>query len=313
MQSTDEKTKDKRRKHLKRILIAVLSAVLAVCTLIISFGQNIGAPSWNEVFTFFGVYADFGDDLAVSFLNAGSADACFITCHGKNVLIDAGLSANYDKLSAYIKRCGCTHFDAVIVSHPDSDHIGGMSGIIEDFGTDSLYMYSLPQELVPETEDYGNFVNSVKENNIELINPEIGSEISVGELKFMFISPEQPYEDINDCSLVVKMTFGENTFLFTGDISDEVEADLLNSNAELKSDGLKGANHGSKTSSSQEFLEAVSPQISVVSVGSNDSSLPDYYTMARINKFSGGLYRTDEDKTVVITSDGTNLDVQTHA
>lgn len=309
MKSSDIKTKCKR----KHIFLSAVSVLLFVCVLLISFGEGIGIPSWHDIFSLCGIYADLDDDLSLSFINVGSADACYITCHGKNILIDAGDSADFDKLSAYLKRNGCTHFDALIISHPDSDHIGGMSDIIENYGANEVYICNLPEELVPSTNEYTYFVNSVNENKVKQINPIIGSEVEIGDLKFNFISPTKPYDNVNDFSLVVKMTYEENSFLFTGDISYKVEEDLINSDIELKSDVLKVAHHGSKTSSSQQFLEAVSPQISIVSVGSNDRSLPDYNTMARINACSNELYRTDKDKTIVITSDGKNINVQTHA
>ena len=309
MNSSEIKTKSK----FKKIILSAVSALLFVCVLLISFGKDIGIPTWNNIFSLCGIYADLGDDLSLSFINVGSADACYITCHGKNILIDAGESADFNKISAYLKRNGCTHFDALIVSHPDSDHIGGMSDVIENFGADEVYINNLPKELVPDTDEYKNFVNSVKENKVKCIDPKAVSKFAVGDLKFDFISPTKTYDNVNDSSLVVKMTYKENSFLFTGDISYKVEEDLINSNIELKADVLKVAHHGSKTSSSQQFLEAVSPQISVVSVGSNDRALPDYNTMARINACSNELYRTDKDKTVVITSDGKNLSVQTHA
>lgn len=309
MQSTDVKTKSK----VKRIVSLSVTALLLMCILLISFGKDFGIPSWKDIFTTCGIYADLGDDLSVSFIDVGSADACYITCHGKNILIDSGTSLSYDKLYAYLNRVGCTHFDAIIVSHPDSDHIGGMKNIFKDFGTDVLYMYTLPENLVPHTDEYKYFYNSIEEYKINVVSPKIASNITVGDLNFKFISPTKTYGKINDTSLVVKMTFENNSFLFTGDISENVEKTLINSNEELNCDVLKVAHHGSKTSSSQTFIDAVSPLVSVVSVGANDFDLPNYQIIARLSKSSDSLYRTDVDKTVVVTSDGQNIKVQTRA
>ena len=126
-----------------------------------------------------------------------------------------------------------------------------------------------------------------------------------------FIMPEKSYGSINDNSLVFRLNYKNNSILFTGDISSKVEEDILNSDTELKSDILKVAHHGSKTSSCEEFLSAVAPKISVVSSGRSSSSLPDYTTMARIDKYSDELYCTAEDRTVAVTSDGSILTVRT--
>lgn len=309
MLSTDAKTKNRRKK----IVISVIAIIISACILLITFGGNLGVPSWSDVFAFCGISADLGDDFSASFVNVGTADACCIKCHGKTILIDSGTNITVDKLTAYLRRNNFESLDAVIISHPDSDHIGGMRKVLEKFDVNTLYMTQLPEDLIPETEEYANFLNSLEENKINIVYPKISSTVNIGDMKLEFISPQKEYNNRNDYSLVVKITYGKNTFLFTGDISEKVEKDLLNSDAELKSDVLKVAHHASKTSSSEDFLKAVSPEISVVSVGTTEDDLPDYGTLALINQYSDELYRTDRDKTVVITSDGKNLKVQTRA
>ena len=304
MQNTDVKTKSK----VKKIILSVLCVLLVVISAYITH-----IDGWTDVFVYFDVYADLGNEFSASFVNVGTSDACCIRCKDKNILIDSGTSISYDKLSAYLKRNNFNSLDAVIISHPDSDHIGGVSKLLDEFEVDKIYMPKLPDDLVPKTSEYNRFVNSVKENNISIIYPEIQSELQIGEMKLNFISPENQYNNRNDNSLVLKIIYEKTSFLFTGDISDKVEKDLLNSDIELKSDVLKVAHHGSKTSSSEDFLKAVSPQISVVSVGESDETLPDYETMVRINHYSDSFYRTDKDKTIVITSDGDKLLAQTNA
>ena len=304
MQNTGVKTKSK----VKSILISVLCVLLIIISAYITYVEG-----WNDIFTYFGVYADLGNEFSASFADVGTADACCIRCKDKNILIDSGTSISYDKLSAYLKRNDFKSFDAVIISHPDSDHIGGMAKLLEEIKVDRIYMPKLPDELVSETEEYKTFINSVKENKTKVFYPKIQSEIKIGDMTLNFISPTKEYSNRNDNSLVLKVIYGETSFLFTGDISEKVEEDLLNSDIELKSDVLKVAHHGSKTSSSEEFLKAVSPQISVVSVGLSDDTLPDYETMVRINHYSDDIYRTDKDKTIVITSDGNKLEIQTNA
>lgn len=309
MQSTDAKTKSKTKK----VIIYVLCVVIALSVLLISFGGRLGIPSWNDVFVFCKVYADLGDEFSASFVNVGNADACCIRCNGKSILVDSGTKLSYDKLSAYLRRNNFDKFDAVIISHPDSDHIGGMSELINDFSVDAIYMPLLPDNLLPQTKTYKEFDNSIKENNIEIIHPKAGDELAIGDMRLNFISPSKSYDEINDYSLVFKLLYKETSFLFTGDITENVEEDLLNSNIELNSDVLKVAHHGSKSSSTEDFLRAVTPQVSVVSVSVSNELLPDYNTMAYVNHYSESLYSTAKDKTIVVTSDGKNLKVQTNA
>lgn len=312
MQNTGEKIKSKKQV-IKSVVIGILSIVVILLSVLITFGGSLGIPSWNQIFSACGVSKSTDSAISLSFINVGSADACYIKCGDKNILIDGGTSLTSDKLCAYLKRNGCTHLDAVIASHPDSDHIGGIASVINAFGADVIYESNLHENLIPDTFEYKRYQNSIIENNADVITPKIPSSEKIGDVTLNFISPTASYDTTNDCSLVVKLEYKEISALFTGDISKDVEENLINSNLELKSNILKVSHHGSKTASTEDFLQSVSPQISVVSVGIYDNTLPDGVTMARINKYSGALYRTDRDGTVIINSDGKTLDVQTNA
>lgn len=312
MQNTGEKIKSKKQV-IKSVVIGILSIVVILLSVLITFGGSLGIPSWNQIFSACGVSKSTDSAISFSFINVGSADACYIKCGDKNILIDGGTSLTSDKLCAYLKRNGCTHLDAVIASHPDSDHIGGIASVIDAFGADVIYESNLQENLIPDTFEYKRYQNSIIENNADVITPKIPSSEKIGDVTLNFISPTASYDTTNDCSLVVKLEYKEISALFTGDISKDVEENLINSNLELKSNILKVSHHGSKTASTEDFLQSVSPQISVVSVGIYDNTLPDGVTMARINKYSGALYRTDRDGTVIINSDGKTLDVQTNA
>lgn len=312
MQNTGEKIKSKKQV-IKSVVIGILSIVVILLSVLITFGGSLGIPSWNQIFSACGVSKSTDSAISFSFINVGSADACYIKCGDKNILIDGGTSLTSDKLCAYLKRNGCTHLDAVIASHPDSDHIGGIASVIDAFGADVIYESNLQENLIPDTFEYKRYQNSIIENNADVITPKIPSSEKIGDVTLNFISPTASYDTTNDCSLVVKLEYKEISALFTGDISKDVEENLINSNLELKSNILKVSHHGSKTASTEDFLQSVSPQISVVSVGIYDNTLHDGVTMARINKYSGALYRTDRDGTVIINSDGKTLDVQTNA
>lgn len=307
MQSTGGRIKNKA----KSIFIALLAVIIAVCTLLITFGQGLGMPSWSRIYAFFGVSENFDADFSAAFLNVGTADACVVKCGEKILLVDTGLSLTYDKLNSFLGRHKITHIDALILSHTDNDHIGGAAKVLDSFDVDVVYMPQIPSEIISESVEYVDLLNSLKENNLKVEHPKSGEALTIGDMTLEFIMPDEVYNNTNDSSLVFRLSFKEISVLFTGDISSKVEEEIINSSKEIKSDVLKVAHHGSKTSSSEQFLAKADPKISVVSAGKSSADLPDYTTMARLDKYSDELYCTAEDKTVVINSDGSNLTVQT--
>lgn len=309
MQNTEEKTKSKKKKIIK----FSVGITLLICIMLVSFGKPLGVPSWNDLFISCGLSADMSADFTASFVNVGSADACCIRCNDKTLLVDCGSDLSYDKLSAYLKRYGFKKFDAIIISHADLDHIGGAKRVLLDFGADTIYLPKLTENIVAQNSNYFELLSVAKQNSVSVINPKITSEIKIGEMKIKFISPQTEYRKSNDCSLVARIEYGEKSFLFTGDISKRVEEDLIKSKVNLKSDVLKVAHHGSNGSSSENFLRAVGPKIAVVSVGVNDKALPSNNVMARINKYSKNLYRTDKGNSIVVSTNGKDLKVQTMA
>lgn len=250
-------------------------------------------------------------DFSVSFINVGSADCTLIKCGDKSVLIDGGTNLVTDKITAYLKRSSVTHLDAVIVSHPDSDHIGSLPDIIDKFGTDVVYFGKYSDS--HKTPEYEKLVNSIKENNIKTVIPVSDKPVEIGNMTFKFYQPEKDFGNTNDNSLVTMLEYDEKRFLFTGDISSKREESMVNSDKELKCDVLKVAHHGSKYSSSEDFLAKASPETAVISVLADDTALPDYYITALLNSVCKNVYRTDSDKTVMITVENGEICTKTHA
>ena len=250
-------------------------------------------------------------NFSVSFINVGSADCTLIKCGDKSVLIDGGTNLVTDKITAYLKRSSVTHLDAVIVSHPDSDHIGSLPDIIDEFGTDVVYFGKYSDS--HKTPEYEKLINSIKENNIKTVIPVSDKPVEIGNMTFKFYQPEKDFGNTNDNSLVTMLEYDEKRFLFTGDISSKREESMVNSDEELKCDVLKVAHHGSKYSSSEDFFVKASPETAVISVSADDTALPDYYITALLNSVCKNVYRTDSDKTVMITVENGEICTKTHA
>ena len=244
--------------------------------------------------------------LSVHFIDVGQGDCIYINQGEYNMLIDAGNNEDGEKLVSYLKSLNVNGFDYVIGTHPHEDHIGGMDDIINNFEIENYYM---PDKL-STTKTFEDVLDALDAKGLSYNVPKIDDEFKLGDATFKVIYSGDDTNDINDSSIVLKMTYGDNTFLFTGDATSNVEEIILNK--DIKSDVLKVAHHGSSYSSTTEFLDKVDPKYAIISVGKNNSyNHPASITLQKLSNRDIKVYRTDLDGTIIFTSDGTNLSVQT--
>lgn len=249
---------------------------------------------------------DVTDDLKVYFIDVGQADCIYINEGNYNMLIDAGNNEDGEKLVNYFKSLNIEEFNFVVATHPHEDHIGGMDDIINNFKIDNFYM---PDKL-STSKTFEDVLDALSNNNLNYHVPEKGENFNLGDALFKVIYSGDDTNDINDSSIILKMTYGSNSFLFTGDATSNVEKIILND--DIKSDVLKVAHHGSDYSTTVEFLDKVSPKYAVISVGENNSyNHPSNSTLDKLSKRNIKLYRTDINGTIIFTSDGNNLSVDT--
>lgn len=243
------------------------------------------------------------DNLTVSFLDVGQGDSTFVEFpNGKCMLIDASTSDMGERICRHIKQKGYEEIDYLVATHPHTDHIGGMKQITESFLIGEVYLTGA----VTTTKTYTDLLYAIKEKNISVKKAKSGVSFFEDDVKIEFLSPiNDEYDDINNWSIVMKITFGENEFLFTGDAEELVEHQLINAGADIKADVLKVAHHGSTTSSSAEFLRKALPEIAVIECGKdNEYGHPHNEVLKRLKDIGAKVYRTDLDGDVVITSDG---------
>ena len=244
--------------------------------------------------------------LSVHFIDVGQGDCIYINQGEYNMLIDAGNNEDGEKLVSYLKSLNVNGFDYVIGTHPHEDHIGGMDDIINNFEIENYYM---PDKL-STTKTFEDVLDALDAKGLSYNVPKIDDEFKLGDATFKVIYSGDDTNDINDSSIVLKMTYGDNSFLFTGDATSNVEEIILNK--DIKSDVLKVAHHGSSYSSTTEFLDKVDPKYAIISVGTNNSyNHPASITLQKLSNRDIKVYRTDLDGTIIFTSDGTNLSVQT--
>ena len=300
--------KQKRTLIVSLIIIFAIAIGITVC-------ENFNIISWKNVFNLAGV-SDFASesdryDMSVHFIDVGKADSIYIKCKDKNILIDAGEKNTYDLVNEYLRRQNVKVLDLVIATHPHTDHIGGMPKVIEEFQINKLLMPELKEEVIPTSRTYEKFLLAIKNKNIAPERPIPGTSFNVGELIFDVLAPNKQYDDVNNNSIVVKMTFKNTSFLFTGDAEKESENDMMNNNFNLEADVLKVGHHGSKTSTSSAFLRKVNPKYAVVCVGEDRYNLPKKITIDKLTKRNIKVFRTDCNGTVVFSTDGNKISVFT--
>ena len=242
--------------------------------------------------------------LEVHYIDVGQADSALLLCGGESMLIDGGNVADSDLVVAYLADQGVEELDYVVCTHAHEDHVGGLAG--------ALSQYPAGEVLSPVTEydsqAFGNFLKYTQEQGLSLTVPEPGDTWTVGTAAVTVLGPVRDYDDTNNTSIVLRVDFGETSFLFTGDMERSAEEDLLESGAWLEADVLKVGHHGSDTSTSYPFLREVDPDYAVISVGeNNDYGHPSEDTLSRLRDDDVTVYRTDLQGDVVCTSDGTSL------
>lgn len=243
-----------------------------------------------------------GDRLEVHFMDVGQADAILIKQGASAMLVDAGNNADAEFVVQYIKDQGVTKLDYVIGTHPHEDHIGGLDAVIREFQIGKIIM----PKAVATTKTYEDVLVAIQQKGLKITAPVAGTEYGFGAAAFMVLAPNSAsYEGLNNHSVVIRMIYGKTSFLLTGDAEAISEKEILDKGFTLKSDVLKISHHGSVTSTTAEFLDAVDPRYAVISVGEGNSyGHPSPSVIKRLQDRGIQVYRTDENGTVIAVSDG---------
>ena len=244
------------------------------------------------------------DVVKVEYIDVGQADAMLIENDKKYMLIDAGNNEDGDLLVNYFKDKNITDFEYVVATHPHEDHIGGMDNIIKNFNIKNYYM----PDCYTTTKTFEELLDALEEKNLSFETPDIDSEFLLGDALFKVLYTGTDKRDLNNTSIVLRMTYKDVSFMFTGDATNVTEKKILAK--DLQSDVLKVGHHGSQYSTSDEFLDKVNPKYAIISVGTGN--VYDHPKDITLNKLKGiEVHRTDKEGTIRVISDGKNIDIET--
>lgn len=244
-------------------------------------------------------------ELQVHFINVGQGDATLVSCDGEYMLIDAGDNNQGTKIQAYLQKQGIKKLKYVVGTHPDADHIGGLDVVIYKFDCETIL---LPDKS-NDTATYRDVQSAIKSKAYSYIIPKQGDKFALGDTEIRCLSINRnDYDDINDYSIVLKVTFGNCSFLFSGDATEEAEEDIISSGEDISANVYKVGHHGSSSSSSQGFLNKIYPEYAVISCGAeNMYGHPHAEILNKLRMMGIKTFRTDEQGTIIATTDGENI------
>ncbi len=252
-----------------------------------------------------------GTSVEVHIIDVGQGDSSLVLCGDSAVLLDGGERDQGERILSYLEQEGVDALDLVIASHPHSDHIGGLIEVLEHIPVEEVVMPKLPDDQVPTTKVYENFLDAIEASGASVTPAVSGDTYSLDDGGVLqILGPAGTFDDLNDWSASAKFTFGSRSFLFSGDMEEAAEEALLQTTLDLSADVLTLCHHGSRYANTEAFLEAVSPDYAVAQVGAdNDYGHPHEEAVARAKALGATLYRTDENGTIVFTTDGKSLEV----
>lgn len=248
-----------------------------------------------------------GDGLTVHFIDVGQADCALLECGGEYMLIDGGNKADGRLVVSYLEQQGVEELSAVVCTHAHEDHVGGLPSVLAVYPTKAVYAPTRTYA----SNIFDDFVYYTDQQGLDITIPEPGDEFTLGETRVTVLGPVQSYADTNNTSLVLKVVYGETSFLFTGDMETAAETDMLDcwgSRVDWQSDVLKVGHHGSNTSTGYRFLNEVDPTYGVISVGTDNAyGHPHEEPLSRLNQAGVLLLRTDELGHIIAASDGREI------
>lgn len=270
----------------------IISFLLIIFITITIGGSPINAATTNQ-------------KMLVHYIDVGESDCVLIASNNKFMLIDAGDISDEATIINYLKKQKVKKLDYVIGTHPHADHIGAMPEVIKEFSVGKIIMPAKAHT----TDIYEKLLSAIKMKGLKITRPVVGSSYEIGKAKFKIIAPNSyDYGDnLNNYSVGIRLTNGNNSFVFIGDNEKDAITDIISNKINLKSDVLMCGHHGSDTSTTLELLNAVNPKNAIISVGKNSYGHPNNDVLKMLKTKNITTFRTDENGTITATSTGKEI------
>lgn len=305
----------KRRKSKKTSQgdpIKLISGIVAILIVIVGILADNGIISVRKIKKLFSEVDSPAVDaqMSVHFIDVGQGDCTLIVSDGEAMLVDAGESEYAQKVADYLDSMGVIKLKYVIATHPHSDHIGGLAYIIDNYDVETIIMPKIPDDLVPTTMVYEQLLETIGYKG-KKIRTARNETVELGTSKVDIYKPDNDSSNLNNYSVCVKITHGDNSFLLTGDTEKAAEKDFAKKyGSKLSAKVYKMGHHGSETASSAELLNVVLPRYAIISCAKeNDYGHPHEEAVDRINKYADYTFSTYKEGTIIFESDGKGLSV----
>lgn len=254
------------------------------------------------------IAASNGDSFWIEFIDVGQGDAALIQCDGHYMLIDGGPSDASSLIYTILKNNSIMTIDCIISTHPDADHVGGLSGALNYATVKKCYSPVISHD----TKTFKSFLKYLNKQNVSITIPKAGDGFKLGSADVDIVGPIYNNSSTNSDSIVVKIKYGKNSFLFMGDAETDEEASILAARKDLACDVIKIGHHGSKTSTSNELIKRVNPKYGVISVGKKNSyGHPTAETLSKLIRQDVEIFRTDMQGDILCVSDGKKISFST--
>ena len=296
----------KRRKRKNSKPLSFLVTIIAVIAIVFSFFPEAKACILN-LFEEPRTQSVPDGELSVHFLDVDQGDSILIIApNGESMLIDTSISKMDDVIIEYLRSVGIKKLDYLVLTHPDGDHIGSATKILEQIGANAVYM----TDKIHTTKTFEKLIQTIERLDITLKIPKLNDVIKLGSANFTVLGPVEKTDNNNEMSIVLRLDYGEISFMFTGDAGAESENLMLNKHPSgaFKAQVLKLGHHGSSSSSTKEFLLAVEPSYAIISCGKDNSyGHPHREVVALLKELNIPSYITHECGNIIFTTDGSDL------
>lgn len=245
------------------------------------------------------------ENIAIHYIDVGQADSILIQQGDESLLIDAGNNDDSDLVVDYIKKQGIKKLDYVVGTHPHEDHIGGLDAVINKYTIGKVIM----PKVTSKTKTFKDVIAAIKAKDLKITTAKVGDKFNVGSAQCQILAPNSSkYDNLNDYSVTIGITYGDSSYLFTGDAEVKSEKEIIKNGLLQHFDVLKVGHHGSKSSSCTKFLDIVKPKYAIISCGKdNDYGHPNKETLDKLNERGIQILRTDEIGTIILHSDGKEI------